>query len=54
MKVFEYAWLHGKFIPQKIIDQYNLEPLFNEDGFVYLEIQKGMYGLTQAGRLAND
>jgi hypothetical protein len=39
-------------IPQEIIDQYNLLPLVN-NGFVYIEIRKGMYGLPQAGIVAN-
>ena len=29
------------------------DPMFH-NGFVYVEIRKGMYGLPQAGRLAND
>ena len=38
--------------PQHIIDQYKLmEHVHN--GFVYLEIRKAMYGLAQAGILAN-
>jgi hypothetical protein len=41
-----------KLIPQEIIDDYNLKPKVN-DGFVYVEINKGMYGLPQAGLLAN-
>jgi hypothetical protein len=41
-----------KFIPQEIIDQYNLLPLVS-DGHVYIEVQKCMYGLPQAGILAN-
>jgi hypothetical protein len=35
-----------------IIDQYALRDLA-EDGWVYVEIQKGMPGLKQAGILAN-
>ena len=31
---------------------YNIEKIQNEDGFVYCKIQKGMYGLKQAARLA--
>jgi hypothetical protein len=42
-----------KLIPQAIIDQYNLTPLIH-NGYVYVEINKGMYGLPQAGRIAND
>ena len=41
-----------KLIPQAIIDQYDLTPkVYN--GYVYMEIMRGMYGLPQAGILAN-
>ena len=42
-----------KIIPQEIIDQYNLGTL-QVNGFVYIQINKGMPGLKQAARLAND
>jgi hypothetical protein len=41
-----------KLIPQEIIDQYNLLSLVS-DGHVYIEVQKGMYGLPQSVILAN-
>ena len=40
-------------LPDAIIDQYNLRPLFH-NGYVYVEIRRGMYGLPQAGCLVND
>jgi len=52
MKRFEYMRLPISIIPQEIIDKYNLRDLA-EDGWVYIEIQKGMYGLKQASILAN-
>jgi hypothetical protein len=39
-------------IPKAIFDQYKLGPL-DHNGHVYIEIQKGMYGLPQAGKIAN-
>jgi hypothetical protein len=39
-------------LPQKIIDKYGLLELAH-GGCVYIEIQKGMYDLPQAGILAN-
>jgi hypothetical protein len=39
-------------IPNEIIKKYNLRELVH-DGKVYIEIRKGMYGLRQAGILAN-
>ena len=41
------------YIPDKIIDQYSLCTL-SSDGWVYLEIRKGMPGLKQSGRIANN
>ena len=40
-------------ILDKSIDQYSLRTL-SSDGWVYLEILKGMPGLKQADRIAND
>jgi hypothetical protein len=40
-------------LPQETIDKYDLIELA-QDVKVYIEIQKGMYGLTQAGILANE
>jgi hypothetical protein len=40
-------------LPQETIGTYDLsEPA--QDGKVYIKIQKGMYGLPQAGFLANE
>ena len=49
---YEYMKLALACIPDKIIEQYNFHAL-SSDGWVYLEIQKGMPGLKQAGRIAN-
>ena len=35
------------------MELYELHDLVH-NGYVYVEIQKGMYGLPQAGKLAND
>jgi hypothetical protein len=52
IEVFEYMRIPIKLIPQEIIDQYNLLALVS-DGHVYVEVQKDIYGLPQAGILAN-
>jgi hypothetical protein len=44
MDTFEYMRIPIKLIPHEIIDQYNLLPLVSE-GHIYIEVQKGMYGL---------
>jgi hypothetical protein len=40
-------------IPQKIIEKYKLLDKV-KNGQVYIRIDKGMYGLLQAGKLVND
>ena len=49
----EYAKIHISMIPQEIIDKYNLMEYVDTNGFVYIRIDKGMYGLPQAGIIAN-
>ena len=49
---YEYMRIPITLFPQHIIDQYNLRPNV-KSGHVHLEIQKGIYGLPQAGILAN-
>jgi len=48
----EYMRIPLTHIPDEIIKEYGLRELAR-DGYVYVEINKGMYGLPQAGRLAN-
>ena len=49
----EYARIRIEDIPQEFIDEYNLMQ-YVHNGWVYFEITKGIYGLKQAGKLAND
>ena len=49
---FEYMWLPLDLIPTEIISQYHLHQI-EDNHWIYIEIQKGMYGLPQAGVLAN-
>jgi hypothetical protein len=53
MEEFEYMRIPVSILPDSIMTEYKLAPLVHHD-HVYVEIQKGMYGLPQAGRLAND
>jgi hypothetical protein len=53
MERFEYMRIPLSAIPDCIMDQYNLKPLIH-NGSVMVEIRKGMYGLPQAGILANN
>jgi hypothetical protein len=49
---FEYMKMLLSRFPEEIVQKYNLNALAI-DGWVYIEIRKGMYGLKQAGLLAN-
>jgi hypothetical protein len=49
---FEYMKMLLSRFPEEIVDKYNLGALA-VDGWVHIEIRKGMYGLKQAGLLAN-
>ncbi len=51
MERFEYIRIRIEDIPEEIITEYKLREK-GCDGYIYVEIRKGMYGLPQAGILA--
>ena len=53
MERYEYMRIPIDMLPDAIIKQYNLRQLFH-NGYVFVEISCVMYGLPQAGRLANN
>ena len=54
MKKPEYMRLKITDIPDKIIEQYNLCELVDNDRYVYCKLSKGMYRLPQAGIIAQE
>ena len=50
----EYARIAAKYLPDTVMEKYNLRPITSDNGYIYMEINKGMYGLPQARQLAND
>ena len=42
-----------KIIPREIIDTYDLMALVNYQGWIYMRIEKGVYGLKQARIIVN-
>ena len=54
MEEYEYMCMHISLFPQEIIEEYNLNELVDENGWIHMEIRKGMYGLPQSGIIAND
>ena len=53
MERYEYMKIPIAQIPEEIINEYKLRNKVHTDGTVYIEFRKGMYGLPQAGMLAN-
>eukprot|EP00804_Cyclotella_cryptica_P015404 CCRYP_008022-RA/>CCRYP_008022-RA protein AED:0.38 eAED:0.38 QI:0/-1/0/1/-1/1/1/0/222 len=49
----EYARIKLSDIPDDFVQEYSLHD-FAHNGYVYFEVSKGVYGLKQAGKLAND
>ena len=49
----EWMSMPISIIPQEIIIQYHLEDIVDENGMIWIKIVKGMYGLKQAGIIAN-
>ena len=49
---YEYMRIPLRIIPEHLIQQYDLRSKA-KNGFVYIEIRRAMYGLPQAGILAN-
>jgi hypothetical protein len=48
----EYMCMKISNLPPNFVKAYNLIDLATNDGTIYIKIQKGMYGLPQAGTLA--
>jgi hypothetical protein len=51
---YEYMRLKLADMPNDVIEHYKLRDVATPDGFVYCEIRKGMYGLPQAGIIAQE
>jgi hypothetical protein len=54
MEEHEYMRMDLKTIPLDIQDKYQLQRYANSNGVILMEIMKGIYGLPQAGKLAQD
>jgi hypothetical protein len=50
----EYMRMKVSNLPPDFVKSYNLKDLANEDGTIYVKIQKGMYGIPQAGILVQN
>ena len=52
MKRFEYMRLKLNDLPEYFVERYNLKPKSDNNRQIYVEIRRGIYGLSQAGLLA--
>ena len=48
----EYMRIHASLVPKSFIQKCNLKDKI-KDGYIYMQIIRGIYGLPQSGRLAN-
>ncbi len=50
----EFIGLKLTDIPNEVIKEYNLKEKATKNGSIYIKAKRGMYGLSQAGLLANE
>jgi len=53
MPYYQYMRIHRKYFTPEICTKYNIDRICDVDGYVYVEIRKGMYGLKEAAILAH-
>ncbi len=52
LEYYEYMWIPLSYFPEWTIEQYKLlEHVYNR--YMYIEMQRAVWGLPQAGLLAN-
>ncbi len=54
MKGYEYMRIKITDIPKEIINEYKMSEIATDDGYIYCKIRKRMYGLPQAGIIAQE
>ena len=53
LQEYQYMQFIINMIPQEVIDHYGLQNKATNDGWVYCEIRKAIYGSKESGKLAN-
>ena len=48
----EYMRIHSKYFPTEIKALYMIDSLIDSDGYVYVDINKGMYGIKKSSAIA--
>ena len=49
MERYEYVRIKLDDVPEEIIQKYLLQKKMDSNGYIFIKVQKGMYGLPQAG-----
>jgi hypothetical protein len=49
----KFIWIKLTDIPDEVIKEYKLREIATKNGSIYIRAKRGMYGLPQAGLLAN-
>ena len=52
LEKYKYLRLKMSHLPDDVIEEYNLKPKATNDGYVYVEVRRGMYGLPHGGLIA--
>lgn len=52
LQQYQYMKIHQNRIPSEIWKEYEMDQYCDDNGYVYFEIRKGMYGLKEAGIVA--
>ena len=50
----EFLRIHSKYFFEDIRQKYNIDSIINKDGYVYCRVNRGLYGLKQAAKLARE
>jgi len=54
LKTPEFMRIHESLLPPEVIHEYKLKDFADDKGYIYIQINKGMYGLKQAGAIAHN
>ena len=54
MECSNYIIIRVSYLSADFFKQYNIQEKVTKDGYVYIEVFKGMHGLPQAGTLSQE
>ena len=54
LKVFQYVRIHIRYFTAELRREYDIDNIADKDGYLYCRIEKGRYGLKEAGCVASE